>query len=362
MAIVVSLPAFPQTPANASRSQVWYFAVSGDSRNCGDVVMPAIARKAGEDGALFYWHLGDYRAIYDFDQDFRQLQPNATIIGYETSAWKDFIEHQLKPFGNLPIRLALGNHETIPPKTRADAIAQFADWYVAPDLQAQRLRDDPNDHVVKAYYHWIQEGVDFITLDNASGDQFDAAQRTWFAAELQRASQDREIRTVVVGMHEALPDSLSAGHSMNESPSATRSGREVYQELVDFRKHTHKNVYVLASHSHFLMENIYNTRCRRADPDSVLPGWIVGTAGAVRYRLPLDLDGAGQAKTDVYGYLLGAVSSDGTIQFQFRLMQESDVPEEVEKNYSKPFVQSCFRENASTYVPEGPAQPPNCSQ
>jgi hypothetical protein len=45
---------------------VFRFAVSGDSRNCGDIAMPAIAAGVRKDGAQFYWHLGDYRAIYDF--------------------------------------------------------------------------------------------------------------------------------------------------------------------------------------------------------------------------------------------------------------------------------------------------------
>ena len=52
---------------NGAGGKVWWFAVSGDSRNCGDVVMPAIAKQVREDGASFYWHLGDFRAIYDFD-------------------------------------------------------------------------------------------------------------------------------------------------------------------------------------------------------------------------------------------------------------------------------------------------------
>ncbi|MGA9568018.1 MAG: hypothetical protein WBS19_21000, partial [Candidatus Korobacteraceae bacterium] len=42
----------------------WKFAVSGDSRNCGDIVVPAIAQGVLSDGAAFYWDLGDYRAIY----------------------------------------------------------------------------------------------------------------------------------------------------------------------------------------------------------------------------------------------------------------------------------------------------------
>ena len=47
----------------------WSFAVSGDSRNCGDVVMPEIAAGAQAHDAAFYWHLGDFRLGSDVDQD-----------------------------------------------------------------------------------------------------------------------------------------------------------------------------------------------------------------------------------------------------------------------------------------------------
>jgi len=57
-------------PPKPAASKSWKFVVSGDSRNCGDVVMPAIAAGAAANGAQFYWHLGDFRAIYDFDEDF----------------------------------------------------------------------------------------------------------------------------------------------------------------------------------------------------------------------------------------------------------------------------------------------------
>ena len=96
----------------------WTFAVSGDSRNCGDIVMPAIAESAKRDNVAFYWHLGDYRAIYMVDEDYLSKHPGTNIIGYETHAWPDFIEHQIVPFGDLPVFLGRGNHETIPPKTR----------------------------------------------------------------------------------------------------------------------------------------------------------------------------------------------------------------------------------------------------
>jgi hypothetical protein len=340
--------------------EIWRFAVSGDSRNCGDVVMPAIARKVREDGASFYWHLGDFRAIYDFDQDFRQTHPNTSISDYESSAWSDFIEQQLVPFGDLPVYLGLGNHETIPPKTRMDAIQQFADWFDTPELRNQRLQDDPHAHMLKTYYHWIKAGVDFINLDNASAEQFDDDQMAWIAAELARASRNSKVRALVVGMHKALPDSISDGHSMNESPAGNVSGRRVYKMLVDFHNQTEKNVYVLASHSHFFMDNVYDTACRRPAPNTILPGWIVGTAGAVRYRLPADVTGANQAKTDVYGYLIGEVHPDGTVRFQFKQLVDADVPVETRQKYTDNLVRSCFSLNSSRDIPAGPPQPPNC--
>ncbi len=47
----------------------WRFIVSGDSRNCGDIVMPAIAAHSTRFAPSFYWHLGDLRAIYAIDED-----------------------------------------------------------------------------------------------------------------------------------------------------------------------------------------------------------------------------------------------------------------------------------------------------
>ena len=57
----------------AQNNADWSFAVSGDSRNCGDIVMPAIAKSAHADNAAFYWHLGDFRALYAPDEDLLQL-------------------------------------------------------------------------------------------------------------------------------------------------------------------------------------------------------------------------------------------------------------------------------------------------
>ena len=295
LACVFSASALAQSGAGA-----WKFAVSGDSRNCGDIVMPAIAHGVRHSGAEFYWHLGDFRAIYEYDEDIG-LQTN--IAAYEAGAWQDFIKHQLDPFGELPVFLALGNHETIPPATREAALIQFADWLDTPLLREQRLEDDPQDHKLRAYYHWVSHGVDFITLDNASTDQFDDAQMKWFKALVKRDENSSEIRTIVVGMHEALPDSISASHSMNESAQGTVSGRAVYETLWHAQDSAHKRVYVLASHSHFYMEDVYDTSAWKG---RVLPGWIVGTAGAIRYRLPAAAGPKQNARTAVYGYMIGA--------------------------------------------------------
>lgn len=329
----------------------WKFAVSGDSRNCGDITMPAIAAGVRADGADFYWHLGDFRAMSNFDEDWRRTHPKASIAQYLRDAWPDFIQHQLTPFDGTPVYLGIGNHELVSPMTRSAYIAQFADWLNQPTIQKQRLADDPSNHQLTTYYHWVDRGVDFITMDNASNDMFDDGQMTWFTKVLKRDAADKSIQTVVVGMHAALPDSSSAGHSMNDSPQQLATGRNVYGQLSAFRKNTKKNVYVLASHSHFVMNDAYNTACHK---DDVLPGWIMGSAGAVRYRLPADRGLSTIDKTDVYAYLLGTVATDGSITFEVREIKESDVPASVVNEFSPEQVKWCFEQNKSNYTPSNP--------
>ena len=154
--------------------------MSGDSRNCGDVVMPGIASAVLKSGASFYWHLGDFRAIYDFDEDMAppaKLQLNAphlTIVDYLTKAWPDFINRQLGPFGSLEVFLGIGNHETIYPKTLATTLC----GNLKPSLNSSRLRaqreHDKDGTAARTYYHWVMNNsMDFISLDNASGNTFD---------------------------------------------------------------------------------------------------------------------------------------------------------------------------------------------
>ncbi|HEY4899623.1 MAG TPA: hypothetical protein VIH91_02270 [Terriglobales bacterium] len=342
-----------QPPQNQGSGGAWRFAVSGDSRNCGDIVMPAIAQGVRRDGASFYWHLGDYRAIFTFDEDYLHTHPASTISDYMANAWPDFISHQLLPFADTPVFLGLGNHELISPKTRTDYTIQFADWLDKPVLQTQRLADNPNDHMLHTYNHWIDRGVNFITLDNASADEFDSAQMSWLTGVLQRAADNPAVKTLVLGMHAPLADSLAAGHGMNDSAQGQVTGRQVYSSLVAFRKKSGKNVYVLASHSHLVLNNIYATACHAKD--EVLPGWIIGSAGAIRYQLPKEHAASDIALANVYGYLLGTVSPDGTIQFEFKQVNEADIPPSVTKEFSSEQVHWCFEKNTSKYEVGGPA-------
>jgi len=349
MAVPFGLTLAPQSArAQKPPEGTWRFLASGDSRNCGDVVMPGIAELAKKDQVAFYWHLGDLRAIYNFDEDL-QHQPEhlakpMTVAEYETIAWPDYIESQIAPFGSIPFFLGIGNHETIPPvKTREDFLIQFADWLDSPVLNAQRMKDDPRDHRLKTYFHWIDRGVAFYYLDSATAEQFDAAQLSWFERNLAKDLANPAIQTIVTGMHKALPESISKGHSMNESPTGTESGRRVYADLLRARDEAHKHVYVLASHSHYYMDGIFDTDYWKQH-GGVLPGWIVGTAGAVRYELPPNSPES--ALKNVYGSLLGTVQPNGEIKFEFKKLEESDVPASVTTKYGKDFVHWCFAENS----------------
>ena len=148
-------------------------------------------------------------------------------------------------------------------------------------------------------------------------------------------------------MHEALPDNLARGHSMSETPTGQVSGRQVYEQLLQVKRI--KPVYVLASHSHFVMEGIFDSPYWR-EHGGALPGWIVGTAGAVRYALPPEAAAAHFARTQVYGYLLATVSAAGSqaedpIRFEFREVTEAVVPPSVIERFGREFVHQCYQGN-----------------
>lgn len=352
LAALLASAAIAQTSRRQQKISEWNFAVSGDSRNCGDVVMPSIAASAAKNKAVFYWHLGDLRAIYGVDEDYQNSPEHRGRIiqkdAYLNDAWDDFIQHQIVPFGSMPVFIGIGNHETTPPKTREQFAEKFAQWLDSAPLKSQRFADNPNSTAPTTYFHWIQGGVDFIYLDNATPDQFSPRQVTWLESVLERASSNPEVRALVVGMHAALPDSVAIGHSMSDWLVGVESGRRVHTDLLDFKKKTEKNVYLLASHSHFYMSGIFNSEYW-ATHGGELPGWIVGTAGALRYALPPDAGRAKEARTKVYGYLLGTVHPDGKIDFKFEEIKKSDTPSAVNRRYTPQFVNFCFDKNTAFY-------------
>ncbi len=351
--------------AQGTSPNSWSFIASGDSRNCGDMIVPAIASNSAQFSPGFYWHLGDLRAIYKVDEDIAFSTANhmqaPACDAYERIAWSDFVEQQIGSFGNRPFYVGIGNHEVIPPKNEAAFEREFYDWLNLPVLQAQRAKDNEPAEP-QPYYHWIQGGVDFIYLDNATG-VFSDPQLTWLQHRLDAAKQDIRIKSVVVGMHEALPDSWSNEHSMGDGrsgPEARASGQKAYKALIAFRDESHKPVYVLCSHSHFYMDHIFTTPELTKNGGEPLDGWLVGTAGAVRYPLPKNVPENTHARTDVYGYLLGEVSFDGTIKFSFHEVHPADVPEYVQQRYPATAVQWCFEHNSLNKDPHAPDPMPRC--
>lgn len=351
---------------SGTNTKTWNFAVSGDSRNCGDVVMPAIAASVIRHNAEFYWHLGDFRAMYGVDEDMQQRYGgNLGLDEYRQIAWGDFISNQVAPFGSVPVRLGIGNHEIASNKTKGDFVTEFDYWLDAPELRAQRLNDDPQNTQVKTYFHWKQHNVDFIYLDNSSDEGFDPVQMNWFEQVLKRDAGQGDVKTVVVGMHRALPNSLACGHSMNgdaghPNVSGTKSGRQAYTDLVNWQKQTRKFVYILASHSHFYMRDLYDTEywSNPAHGGEVLPGWIVGTAGAKRYSLPElspEMLARTQAQTLVWGYLMGKVEANGSIKFDFIKLEEANAPAEIKARYGDKFLNFCLVDNKDERPHPSPA-------
>ena len=188
----------------------------------------------------------NFRARPGFSaREARRGQNLPTLPTTKTTPGHDFVENQINPWGDVPFFLGIGNHETTKPKSREAFVQEFHHYLNRPELKEQRLKDDPKATQPRTYFHWIRDGIDFIYLDNATKDQFDAAQMKWIEGVLNRDRKDESIRTLVVGMHEALPESISSNHSMNEYPSGIETGRRVYTMLLKMQNDAHKTVYVL---------------------------------------------------------------------------------------------------------------------
>jgi hypothetical protein len=324
----------------------WTFAVSGDSRNCGDFVMPAIAAHTRAEHDAFYWHLGDFRWMSQPDEDLQSMQLGGHQLSkaeYQRVAWDDFLTHQIASFGDLPVFLGRGNHENVAPMTRDGYNAKFSPWLNRPEIAAARQADGPAAAPLGPWYHWTDHGVDFITLDNASHDEFSSAQLHWLRGVLDRdLAPGSGIQAIVAGMHEALPHSTGAEHAMDDWDLGRRSGEQVYQWFAAAQA-AGKHVYLFASHSHYYSPNVFNTAYWR-EHGGVVPGWIIGTAGAHRYKLPATAQHG--AKEHIYGYMQGHVHADGSISFTLHELSESDLVKVRWPNAPLDAIHECYIHNA----------------
>lgn len=328
-------------------SPTWSFALSGDSRNCGDFVMPAIAAKVKAEHDTFYWHLGDFRWISHPDQDLIAMDHRDNPFAqddYVDRAWDDFLAHQMAAFDPLPVFLARGNHETVKPMTREGFIAKFSSYLDRPEIAAQRKIDGAEAAPIGPWYHWTENGVDFITLDNAGHEEFSSAQLRWLRSVLDRdLAPESGIRSIVAGMHEALPHSTGAEHAMDDWDQGLRSGELVYTWFYDAQA-AGKHVYLFASHSHYYSPNIFNMPFWKQHTSTIVPGWIIGSAGAHRYKLPKTAEPG--AREHIYGFMQGTVHPDGAITFALRELSEQDLVNARWPNAPLDAIHECYVHNA----------------
>jgi hypothetical protein len=349
--------------AGQAANTTWYFAVSGDSRDCGDLIMPKIAQAIADNRQSapvdFYWHLGDLRAIYRVDCDIAKDSAKGGVSSFQcvsgkpsdnetkamkdkylSEAWPDFINFQVKPFEKLgvPFYLGIGNHELIAPKTRDQFRQQFKKWLTNPTIQEQRASDRAHGIPSKdgdTYFHFIWKGVDIIYLDNASiyddrdpknqDPGFSEEQLTWLDLVLKRDEGDPQVKAIIAGMHAALPESIARDHAMDRTCASFCNGKRAYHRL-GVTQSRGKKVYIMASHSHYFEEYVYDTPEHNGHG---LRGWIIGTAGAEQYRPEIR-----------YGYLLVEVNSDGTIRASFERVYRDSLPKGPEA-----LAGYCFEQN-----------------
>jgi len=350
-----------------AKEKVWYFAVSGDSRDCGDVIIPKIAasieRARSQTPAEFYWHLGDLRALYREDCDMLlRRDPTAKCppdagkgteaypFGlYLEDAWDDFIKNQITPFGRMTYVLGIGNHELIN-RPRDYFKLKFARW-LDEGLISSQLKSDAKLGIPSTpggtFYHFVRKGVDFIYLDNADADaSFGDAQLAWLEKVLAADARDHGVKAVVVGMHAALPFSCGFRHAMDRSVKGVNTGIRAYNMLLQSKERDGKHVYVIASHSHFFAEDIYNTPGHKGH---VIPGWIVGTGGAEQYRV---------RETDRirYGYMLVGVRGDGRVSTEFKEVKREDPPRANDAT-GEALADFCFNRNMQPMPDDHPPLP-----
>ncbi len=354
--VVVAVAVGAEEPA--PKDGAWFFAVAGDSRDCGDLIMPKIAYDIAANQAktpvAFFWHLGDFRLAYDVDCDqllrshpsydcASRTQPlgDDDMDAYLAGAWRDFLDRQIAPFGATRVFLGIGNHELAGGRTREDFRQTFRKWLTQGPIHAQRRADArrgiPSTEGDTSY-HFTYRGADFIFLDNADPQAFTPEQITWLARVLAADAAEPTLRTIVVGMHEALPYSTVREHAMDATCQGRCSGSQVYDMLfrgqnLSAPEPQRKHVVVFASHMHTFASGVYDTPEHRGQ---VVPGWVIGTGGAQQYASPIR-----------YGYVLVEVRPDGSAGVEFREVTRATPPPAAGPGAAA-LTDYCFAMNQST--------------
>ncbi len=154
--------------------------------------------------------------------------------------------------------------------------------------------------------------------------------------------QGSGVTTIVMGAHEALPHSTGSEHAMDDWERGERTGELVYTWFYDAQA-AGKHVYLIASHSHYYSPNIYDTAYWRERYRKVVPGFIMGAAGAHRYALPKSAKPG--AKTMFYGFVQGTVHADGTIDFTLHEVSEADLMKAKWPNAPEAAIHECYIHN-----------------
>lgn len=316
--------------------------------------MPAIAARVKAEKDEFYWHLGDFRWMSHPDQDLLAMLPAGKTLTkgeYQKTAWDDFLIHQMNSFGDVPVFLGRGNHETVPPMTREGYIEKFSAYLNRPEILQQRAVDGNYAAPVGPWYHWTHNGVDFITLDNASKDEFTDEQMRWLFAVLRHdEAPGSGIKAIVAGAHEALPHSTGQEHAMDDWQRGVDTGEQVYEWMHEAQQKG-LHVYLIASHSHYYSPNIYDTQYWEQKGMPVVPGMIIGAAGAHRYALPPTAKPG--AKTMIYGFMQGTVHGDGTIDFKLEELSEKELMDAKWPNAPEAAIHTCYVDNGDATKQHG---------
>ena len=208
----------------------WRFAVSGDSRNCGDVVMPAIAAGVKQIRRRVLLAPRRFAPISAMRTKTFASSPSIsprplTKTEYPGIAWDDFTQNQMAAFGDTPFYLGIGNHDTVAPEDHAAFVARFSEQLDLPNLRAQRLKDDPSDLAAEDVLPLdrARRGLSSIwttrTETSSSADQV-----AWLEKTLNRDLPILRFARLWWACTRRFPESLSSNHAMDDSKAAREAG------------------------------------------------------------------------------------------------------------------------------------------